>query len=118
MARNGALYTRTGRINVIGAKYKGVEGPVDESCDCSTCKNFSIGYINHLFRSRELLAFRLATIHNLRFVMRLMEQIREAILAGTFSTFAKGFLENYRPVIEGTRLTQRKKWLASKGRNL
>jgi queuine tRNA-ribosyltransferase len=118
VARNGALYTRTGRINVTGAKYKGVDGPVDESCDCSTCNGFSIGYINHLFRSRELLAFRLATIHNLRFIMRLMEQIREAILVGSFSTFAKEFLENYRPVIEGTRLTQRKKWVASRGKNL
>jgi queuine tRNA-ribosyltransferase len=73
-----------------------------------------VGYLHHLFRARELLGLRLATIHNLRFVVRLMEEMRAAILAGTFESFAGQFLERYRPANEDARLEQRVKWLASR----
>ena len=114
VARNGALYTRAGRVNIDAAVYRGREGPVEDECDCSTCKTFSVGYLHHLFRSRELLALRLATIHNLCFVMRLMEEMRSAIIDGTFATYAQAFLESYRPVVEDVRMAQRERWLASR----
>ena len=114
VARNGALYTRAGRVNIDAAVYRGREGPVEEGCDCSTCRTFSVGYLHHLFRSRELLALRLATIHNLRFVMRLMEEMRRAIIGGTFATYARAFLESYRPVVEEVRMAQRERRLASR----
>lgn len=111
VARNGGLFTRLGRVNVDGAPYKTVKGPVEEGCDCYTCARFSAGYLNHLFRARELLAYRLASIHNLRFVVRLMEEMRQAILEGRFSAFREAFRGSYNPVDEKVRRSQRQKWL-------
>ena len=87
---------------------------MEEGCDCSTCRTFSVGYLHHLFRSRELLALRLATIHNLRFVMRLMEEMRSAIVDGSFPQFAEEFLASYKPAVEAVRMAQRERWLASR----
>ena len=64
------------------APYRSREGPIEDGCDCYTCGAFSAAYLHHLFKARELLAYRLATIHNLRFVLRLMEEMRAAIAEG------------------------------------
>jgi queuine tRNA-ribosyltransferase len=84
---------------------------VDPSCDCYTCNTFSAAYLNHLFRTKELLAYRLATLHNLRFLLRLMEEIRAAIEEGSFVAYRERFLAEYRPTDEVTRQAQKEKWL-------
>ena len=85
-ARNGTLFTDSGRINIRGAGHAEDDRPVEEGCDCYTCRVFSRAYLRHLYHSRELLAYRLGTIHNLRHYGRLMERIREAIGRGEFET--------------------------------
>ncbi|MCH8190169.1 MAG: tRNA guanosine(34) transglycosylase Tgt [Chloroflexi bacterium] len=107
VARNGSLFTRHGRVNVGNARFRDLDGPIEEGCDCYTCRSFSTAYLHHLFKARELLYYRLGTIHNLRFVLRLMEQAREAVLAGSFGAFADSFLDGYRSANEETRLAQR-----------
>ena len=114
VARNGALFTRSGRVNIDRASFRGKRGPVEDGCDCYACQHFTAGYLHHLFRARELLGLRLATIHNLRFIVRLMEQMRSAVLSSTFEAFARDFLESYQPANEEARLDQRQKWLASR----
>ncbi|MCJ7769010.1 MAG: tRNA guanosine(34) transglycosylase Tgt [Dehalococcoidales bacterium] len=116
VARNGALYTATGRVNIGNSSYKNMAGSLDTDCGCYTCKNFSAAYLHHLFHSGELLALRLATIHNLSFMSNLMRDIREAILNDNFSSFRDDFLKRYKPTDERVRLEQKKKWL--KARNL
>jgi queuine tRNA-ribosyltransferase len=116
VARKGALFTRQGRANIRNAGYSQKEGPFDPDCDCYTCRNFSAAYLHHLFRSRELLAYRLATIHNLHFMTRLMKTIRETILSGDFISFRDNFLAGYQPTDDEVRSIQREKWL--KAQNL
>jgi queuine tRNA-ribosyltransferase len=87
-----------------------MEQPVVPGCDCYTCRNFSAAYLHHLFSCNELLAYRLATIHNLSFVCDLMAKIRGAIQDGTFLSFKDGFLANYHPADEQMRLSQKQKW--------
>jgi len=116
IARNGSLFTRRGRIIIRNASYGNWDGPIDEGCDCYTCQNFSAAYLHHLFRCEELLAYRLATIHNLRFTMRLMEEIRKNILDGSFPSFKESFLTNYKPTDEEVRLAQRRKGIESRKR--
>jgi queuine tRNA-ribosyltransferase len=88
--------------------------PLDPDCDCYTCRNFSAAYLHHLFGCEELLAYRLATIHNLSFIHNLMVKIRGAILNGTFSSLREEFLAGYRPTDEQVRLAQKRKWLESR----
>jgi queuine tRNA-ribosyltransferase len=114
VARNGALFTGRGRRNISNTAYRRMEQPVDPDCDCYTCRTFSAAYLHHLFGREELLGYRLATIHNLGFVSQLMSKLREAIINGTFSSFRDGFLANYRPTDELTRLSQKQKWLQSR----
>lgn len=95
VGRNGALYTRDGRVNITNAKYKTVFSPFDESCDCYTCKNFTCAYLHHLFKGDELLSNTLATIHNERFIIRLVDDIRASITHGTFFDFKESFLSRY-----------------------
>ncbi len=90
-ARNGTLFTHTGKINIKAAKFKFDESPVDEYCDCYTCRNFSKGYIRHLFNAEEITGMILATIHNLRFYSKLMEDIRKAIKENRFLKFKEEF---------------------------
>jgi len=111
VARKGALFTAQGRCNIRNAAYREMDGPFDDSCDCETCRNFSATYLHHLFRSQELLAYRLATIHNLHFMENLMRQLRAAISDGTYETFREQFLNNYQVTSDEVRLTQRQKWL-------
>ena len=78
------------------------------------CRTFSAAYIHHLFRAQELLAYRLATIHNLRFMARLMEGARRSILDGSFEDFKREFLGSYRTTDETVRLAQKQKWLEAR----
>ena len=111
LGRNGAVFTRQGRRNIRNAVYSQIPEPVEKGCDCYTCRHFSAAYLHHLFKCEELLAYRLATIHNLWFMNSLMHQIREAILSHTFDSFKDGFLANYQPTDENMRIDQKKKWL-------
>jgi queuine tRNA-ribosyltransferase len=95
VARNGSLYTDTGRINITNQQYKTQESPLLENCDCYACINFSAAYIHHLFKAKELLGLRLASIHNLRYLSNLMCSIRASIIDSTFSEFRKEFWGNY-----------------------
>lgn len=114
VARNGALFTFHGRVNIRNAAYARMETPVEEGCNCYTCRTFSAAYLHHLFRSRELLAYRLATIHNLTFISGLVKRMRDAILKGTFESFRDRFLNSYTPTNERIRLEQKQKWLRSR----
>lgn len=109
IARNGGFFTRNGRKIIRNAHFRDRDNPMEEGCDCYTCQNFSAAYIHHLFRCKELLAYRLATIHNLRFIMRLMEEMRSSIADGSFPSFKDSFLASYRPTDEAVRLSQREK---------
>ena len=114
VARNGSLYTPDGRVNIEASRFRAMTGPLQEDCDCHACANFSAGYLSHLARSGEVLGLRLASIHNLRFVLRLMERMREAIAAGALSAFRDRFLARYAPTDEAVRRSQRRLWLASR----
>ena len=111
-ARNGALFTGAGRRNIHNARYKTLDAPIDSECDCVTCRRFSVAYLHHLFKTKELLAYRLATIHNLRFVVRLVDTVRRSIVEGEFAAFKADFLERYQTTDEETRLAQKEKWLS------
>jgi queuine tRNA-ribosyltransferase len=114
LGRNGALFTQRCRVNIGNSRFKEEVGPVDHECDCYTCRNFSAAYLHHLFKCQELLAYRLATIHNLRFIVRLMEQIRQSILDDTFAAFRDNFLGWYQPTDAELRVEQKRKWLDSR----
>lgn len=101
-ARNGAFYTPDGRISIRNASWKHEHRPVDESCDCVACTEFTAAYIHHLFRSDEVLGLRLASAHNLRFLARQMEEMREAIEAGSYAAAYQRFLDRYVPVANPT----------------
>ncbi len=88
-ARNGCLFTRAGRVVIKQTKYKEDAAPLDERCGCYACRNFSRAYLRHLFQAGEMLFCTLATIHNLRYYLDIMGEIREAILLGTFPEFLK-----------------------------
>ena len=90
-ARNGTLFTSFGKINIKGAKFKEDAEPIDDECECLTCKRYSRAYLNHLYRTREITYFRLASIHNLHYYLNLMKQAREAILADKYAAFKKEF---------------------------
>ncbi len=113
-ARNGGLYTHRGRVNIRAARFRTERGPIEPACDCATCQTFSAGYLHHLARAGELLYYRLGSIHNLRFMLRLMEQARQAILDGTFASFKAEFLAGYTPVSQEIRDAQRRKWLEAR----
>ena len=83
-ARHGTIFTSQGIININNQKYTTDHSPIDPECDCETCRNFTKGYIRHLFKANEILGMRLATIHNLHFYNKLMERIREALDEGRF----------------------------------
>jgi queuine tRNA-ribosyltransferase len=114
VARNGALFTRQGRRNIRNAVYKTVETPVMEGCRCYTCRNFTAAYLHHLFNAGELLALRLATIHNLTFMQDLMTDIRKAILVGDYESFRTNFMRDYKTTDEEVRLGQKEKWLKNR----
>ena len=91
-ARNGYLFTSEGVVKIRNAKYKKDTGPLDPNCGCSTCSNYSRSYLHHLQKTNEILGSRLNTLHNLFYYQELMQSMRSAIQANTFSTFRKSFL--------------------------
>ncbi len=116
VARRGALYTPDGRVDIAAARFRLADEPVDPACDCYTCRTFGAAYVHHLFRSRELLAYRLASIHNVRFLHRQMEQMATAIRAGTFDEARDDFLTRYRPADQRVAAEQRAKHRAARDR--
>lgn len=95
VARNSAFYTPTGRYNLSGAKYKRDFGPLQEGCDCYACANYSRAYIHHLYKAKEMLSATLISIHNERFVVKMVDDARLAIEAGTFFEFKAETLAQY-----------------------
>ncbi len=94
MARNGTLYTKKGKINIFNAKFKQDFKSIEKDCNCYTCKNYTKGYIAHLFRAKEIFAATLSSIHNLYFIINLVSQIRESILNNNFYKFKKINIKN------------------------
>lgn len=95
IGRNGTVMTSAGRVVVRNARYKEDFSPLDANCDCYACKNYSRAYIRHLFNVDEVLGMRLATIHNIYFLLKLMENIRESIRGDYFMEFKKDFYQKY-----------------------
>ncbi|MDD2620997.1 MAG: tRNA guanosine(34) transglycosylase Tgt [Syntrophomonadaceae bacterium] len=96
LARHGSAYTSRGRITVRNASFAEDFSPVDPDCNCYVCKNYSRAYIRHLIKAEEILAHRLLTYHNVNFLIRLMENIRTALIKGEFTRFYREFFDKYR----------------------
>jgi queuine tRNA-ribosyltransferase len=90
-ARNGQMFTKSGTINISNSRFRYDTDPVEEGCTCYTCRNYSRAYLRHLYMAKELLSYRLNTIHNIHYYTSLMKKIREAILKDEFATFRKDF---------------------------
>lgn len=95
IARHATVFTRNGRINLLNARWQLSDQPIDESCSCYACRTFSRGYLRHLFKAREILGLRMASLHNVAFMVNLMKEIRQALLAGRFLAFRDSFLAKY-----------------------
>jgi queuine tRNA-ribosyltransferase len=93
-ARNGWLYTRYGDVKIRNARYRTDLAPLDEDCDCYACRNFSRAYLHHLQRANEILGARLNTLHNLRYYLTLLAELRDAIAGGTLAAYAQRFRED------------------------
>ena len=96
IARTSAVYTMEGRYNLTNTAYRTDFSPIDEECECYTCTSYTRAYLNHLFRGKEILAATLATIHNERFIVRLVDQMRAAIINGDFAELKEEFLGRYK----------------------
>jgi len=94
-ARNGALFTSQGRLNIKNQRYSTDFGPLDPNCGCPVCRTYSRAYLSHLYRSGEILSLRLNTLHNLFFMLQLTTNVRRAIQAGRFALFKETFLNEY-----------------------
>lgn len=95
IARNGGFYTEYGQKNILNSEYRGDLKPLDDSCQCYTCKNFTRSYVAHLHRSREILAYTLTSIHNLFFINKMVTKMRQSIFDGDFMAYKKDFLGKY-----------------------
>ena len=96
LARNGTAFTAGGTLNLKNAEFTMQKGPIEDGCECETCRNFARGYIRHLVKAEEILGLRLITIHNLHFYLNLMTQGRTAIENGTFSELRTQFVSGYK----------------------
>ncbi len=114
VARHGGLFTRSGRVSIKSARFRREQGPIEEDCDCSTCRTYSAAYLHHLARAEEQLYYRLGTIHNIRFMLRLAADLRASIITGTYPAFRDAFLARYVPASEKVREAQREKWKAAR----
>jgi queuine tRNA-ribosyltransferase len=103
IARNGAVFTHQGRINLRNARFARDKNPIEAGCQCYTCRTFSLAYLRHLLIAGEILALRLTTIHNLHFMLELMRRIRRSIMDGSFAAYKENFLANYQAVAEERR---------------
>jgi len=97
-ARNGMLFTRRGNVVIKNSCYRDDERPLDEQCACYTCRNYSRAYLRHLYMAKEILSYRLNTLHNLFYFTALLEGLREALREGTFAEFRHNF---YRDLVAG-----------------
>ena len=95
MARNGSLYTKDGRINIKNAKYTHDFTPLESDCDCECCKNYTRAYLRHLFKTDEITAKVLASIHNEHFIVHTVDCIRASLKDGSFQDYKKAFLSRY-----------------------
>ena len=95
IARHGQAFTKHGKINLHNAKFIRDYTPIDEECDCYTCQNYTKSYLRHLITTGEMLGGTLLSIHNIRFLVKLTEQLREAIKKDTLLEYRKSFIENY-----------------------
>ena len=93
--RHGTAWVATGRVNVRGAGLRTSDAPLDSECDCETCTTFSRGYLRHLFAVEDMLGLRLVSIHNVRFLVRLGEEARAHLLAGTFDAWSREWLRRH-----------------------
>ncbi|MBP7831568.1 MAG: tRNA guanosine(34) transglycosylase Tgt [Candidatus Pacebacteria bacterium] len=94
-ARNGTLYTKSGKVNILNAQFREDFAPLEDDCGCYTCQNYTRAYLSHLYRSKEMLAGTLGTIHNLYFIANLVKDIRSSIMADSFAAFKVQFLGRY-----------------------
>jgi queuine tRNA-ribosyltransferase len=94
-ARNGQAFTTDGPLTITHARYTRDSAPLDPECSCEACRRFSRAYLRHLFVSRELLAYRLLSLHNLTFFLGLMAAMRRAVADGAFGPFRSRFLGRY-----------------------
>jgi len=95
MGRNGTAFTDDGPVNIRNARFREDAAPLDDGCDCETCRTFSRGYLRHLFAAEELLGLRLLSLHNVRYLIRLAGRAREAILAGRFAGWSADWMARY-----------------------
>jgi queuine tRNA-ribosyltransferase len=95
IARNGSVITFSGKINLMNARYKDDKKSIEPGCDCYACRNYSRAYVRHLLVAGEVLGIRLTTTHNLRFMVRFMENIRESINTDNFVKYKIKFLKGY-----------------------
>ncbi|MET3805733.1 queuine tRNA-ribosyltransferase [Nakamurella sp. UYEF19] len=95
VARNGAIYSPDGRYNLVTARYRRDFSPLAEGCDCYTCANYTRAYLHHLFKAKEMVSCTLATIHNERFIVKLVDDVRRSIEDGSFAEFRAEFLSRY-----------------------
>ena len=95
IARHGNAFTRNGKLNIKNARFKEDFTPIEEDCDCYACKNYTRAYIRHLITAQETFGARLLSIHNIRFLIKMTEEIREAIDKGNFDEYSKNFLDKY-----------------------
>lgn len=94
-ARNGTLFTKNGKINILNAKFIKDFSPIEDKCGCYTCKNYTRAYLSHLFRAKEMEGGTLASIHNIYFISNLVKEMRQAILNNNFFEFKEEFLKSY-----------------------
>ena len=95
IARHGNAFTHDGKINIKNAKYKEDFTPIEETCDCYACKNYTKAYIRHLITSNETFGARLLSIHNIRFLIKLTEDIRESIQNDNLLEYKEKFIKRY-----------------------
>ena len=94
-ARGGSMYSANGRINAKSASQRRKFAPIEEGCDCYTCMHVTSAYLHHLFKAKEMVSSTLATIHNERFIVRLVDQIRASMIDGTFRELREDVLSRY-----------------------
>lgn len=97
LARHQAAFTSSGRVNLMNSTNSRLLQPIEEGCQCYTCRNFTRAYLRHLIIAREMLASTLISIHNIQFLITLMNNARQAIIDGSFSDFSAAFLAEYKP---------------------
>ena len=114
IARNGTVLTDAGRITLTRGALREVDAPIDQTCDCYTCRNFTAAYLHHLLKAEELLGHRLASIHNLGYMARLGTRMRQAIIDGTYGAWRDAFLGGYRVANESVAQTQRERRVADR----